>query len=332
MDGFIEVWDHSTGKLDTTLKYQADDEIMMHDTSVLCLGFSRDSEFLVSGSQDGIIKVWQLRSGKCIRKFEKAHEKGVTSVCFSKEGGAQQVLSASYDNTARIHGIKSGKLLKMFRGHTSFVNDAVFSHNSAWVITSSSDGTVKVWDAKTTDCLSTIKPAALKASSIAARESAVISVILSPSNPEQVLVCTRSNVAYLMSLKGQVIKTYTATTSSEAFRAIAVKTATATLAGDVKTLEHAVSSEKEHQEEIAHNLQSSLGEADFSCCAITTPKGDWVHCGAQDGMLYSFNSTTAKLEHVLRAHERGIIGMAVHPHFNLVATHCDDGVIKIWKS
>ena len=36
---------------------------MMHEDSVLCLKHSRDSEMLVSGSQDGKIKVWQLKTG-----------------------------------------------------------------------------------------------------------------------------------------------------------------------------------------------------------------------------------------------------------------------------
>lgn len=43
-----------------------------------------------------------------------------------------------------MHGLKSGKTLKEFRGHTSFVNDAVFTFDAHNVISASSDGTVKV--------------------------------------------------------------------------------------------------------------------------------------------------------------------------------------------
>jgi len=44
----------------------------------------------------------------------------------------------------RIHGLKSGKTLKEFRGHASFVNMAVFLPDTHNVISASSDGTVKV--------------------------------------------------------------------------------------------------------------------------------------------------------------------------------------------
>lgn len=44
----------------------------------------------------------------------------------------------------RIHGLKSGKILKEFRGHSSYVNSAVHSGDGTQVVTASSDGTVKV--------------------------------------------------------------------------------------------------------------------------------------------------------------------------------------------
>lgn len=35
--------------------------------------------------------------------------------------------------TVRIHGLKSGKTLKIFRGHTSFVNDVIWGTNGKQV-------------------------------------------------------------------------------------------------------------------------------------------------------------------------------------------------------
>ena len=45
----------------------------------------------------------------------------------------QKVLSSSFDGTVRVHGIKSGRALKEFRGHTSYVNGAIFSADGSQV-------------------------------------------------------------------------------------------------------------------------------------------------------------------------------------------------------
>merc|ERR1719154_176681 len=110
---------------------------------------------LATGSEGGNIYVWKITTGQCLRKFEKAHSKGVTSLQFSKD--SSQLLSASFDMTIRVHGLKSGKTLKEFRGHTSYVNCVTFTADAHQLISASSDGTVKVWNAKTTECTNTFK-------------------------------------------------------------------------------------------------------------------------------------------------------------------------------
>ncbi|XP_030644043.1 WD40 repeat-containing protein SMU1 [Chanos chanos] len=201
VDGFIEVWNFTTGKIRKDLKYQADDHFMMMDEAVLCLGLSHDSDLLASGAQDGKIQVWRMRSGQCLRRFDRAHSKGVTCLCFCKDNS--QILSASFDHIIRVHDLKSGKVLKEFRGHTSHVNDAIFMHNDDYIISGSADGTVKIWDVRNTECMRTVKPPGGANATIT-----VNNLVPHPKNPEHFVVCNRSNTVVIMNTHGHVLRSF----------------------------------------------------------------------------------------------------------------------------
>jgi len=259
----------------------------MHDTSVLCVAWSRDSEFLASGSQDGKIKVWQVRTGKCLRRFEQGHLEGVTCLSFARDG--TQILSGSFDATLRMHGLKSGKTLKIFRGHTSYVNDCLFTPEGSRVLSASSDGSIKVWDAKTSDCLQTLK------SGGALKETTIQSIFIIPKNMEQLLVCSRTPTVQIMTLKGQVVKSFTTT----------------------------------KKETTANGVTVDKG-VDILCCCLS-PRGDFLYCVADDNVLYCFDVQNGTLVHSIPVHKKVTIGIAHHPHINLIATYSDEGAVKLWK-
>ena len=241
---------------------------------------------LATGSQAGKVVVWRVSTGQVLRRFERAHTQGVTSIAFSRD--SSQLLTASFDHTARVHGLKSGKTIKEYRGHTSFVNHAVFSGDGSRVLTASSDGSVKLWDVRSTECLDTFRPAHARAAPGGAGASAdvtVHSVHPLPRSINQFAAVTRSNVISVMNMQGQVVRSF--------------------------------SSGKEQG-------------GDFVACVLS-PKGEWLLAAGEDRVLYCFSLDTGKLEHTMTIHDKDVVGLAHHPHVNLLASFAEDGELRLWR-
>ncbi|KAG0363928.1 WD40 repeat-containing protein SMU1-like protein [Gamsiella multidivaricata] len=313
MDGFIEIWNYLTAKLRKDLKYQAEDNLMAMESAVLCLGFSRDSEMLASGAQDGRIKVWKIQTGQCLRRYSPAHQAGVTSVCFSPDG--TQVLSASFDLTVRLHGLKSGKMLKEFRGHTSFVNHASFSLDGTQVMSSSSDGTIKIWDYRTANCLKSFSPHDGTGTMAGVAGLTVNSCVPFPK-PNQILVCMKSPTAYLLTMEGEPIRKFT---SPDSQTEGATKDLTAAAA------ERAAGGENAKKEGLGVPM------TDFMALSLS-PQSEIVYCLAENSQVHCYYSDSGKLIKSIPVAEGEVIGMASHPFSNVLAINTVDGRVLLWKA
>jgi WD40 repeat-containing protein SMU1 len=148
-DGLIEVWTLA-GKHATDLAYQSTGNFMVMNDAVLCLAFSDKGDLLASGSTSGMVKVWNIQTGQCMRMFQ-ASSQGILALAFTSDNA---VVSASFDNALRIHGLRTGKQIKHLVGHTGAPNGLVVV--GGLLVSGGSDGKVILWDMASSSIHATI--------------------------------------------------------------------------------------------------------------------------------------------------------------------------------
>jgi hypothetical protein len=117
-----------------------------HAGPVNSVAFSPDSQFIVSGSWDHTVRVWDATTGTEQHTMH-GHEGDVTSVAFSPDG--QSVVSGSYDKTVCVWDATTGTEQHTMHGHEDGVTSIAFSPDGQSVVSRSRDHTVRTWDAST---------------------------------------------------------------------------------------------------------------------------------------------------------------------------------------
>jgi WD40 repeat-containing protein SMU1 len=240
-DGLIEIWDADMNyqQLKTDLPYQqtGHEELLGHDndTAVTALTVSNDGLLLASGSTDGMVKVWKVDTGKCLRQIPAHQDSCVSCIAFSPD--ASHILTASHDGTSREFGLRTARMLKEFRGHGSYVTFCAYqllssssSSSQLLVVTGSADGTVRLWDGKTSDIVRVLRPISLGSSLTGAGSSIVVdhqadasaeggspavhSVMRLHTPPNTMILVPRGVRAFLVNYSGAVLRIFEDSTSA----------------------------------------------------------------------------------------------------------------------
>ncbi len=121
-----------------------------HGGPVYGLSFSPDRTLLLSGSEDGTIRLWSLQTWTCLVCY-RGHVLPVWAVQFSHQG--YYFASAGHDRTVRLWTTEQSQCVRIFVGHFSDVDCITFHPNNNYVASGSSDRSVRLWDSLTGNCV-----------------------------------------------------------------------------------------------------------------------------------------------------------------------------------
>ena len=114
-----------------------------HTKHVRSLVFSPDGMFLVSGSHDETIKLWDVQTGGVVRTFH-GHTDWVVSVSISPD--CATIASGSIDKTICLWHVQAGDCFCVIDGFNGHVNSVSFSPTDPHLLMSASgDNTVQQW-------------------------------------------------------------------------------------------------------------------------------------------------------------------------------------------
>ena len=105
-----------------------------------------DGQWIVSGSWDETLKVWDAATGQEVRTM-RGHAGRIRSVALSADG--KRMVSGSDDRTLEGWDTASAQEIYTLTGHTKVVSSVALSVDGKRIVSASEDNTLKIWDAAT---------------------------------------------------------------------------------------------------------------------------------------------------------------------------------------
>ncbi|DBA69004.1 hypothetical protein WJX79_000526 [Trebouxia sp. C0005] len=134
-DKTVRVWDTSTG--------QQTKKMTEHDNFVnSCSPLRRGPPLLCSGSDDGNVKVWDMRVKRSVQTFTGKYQ--VLAVAFSDAG--DQVYSGGLDNNITVWDLRKGEQSMSLTGHTDSITGLSLNPDGTHLLSNAVDNSLRVWD------------------------------------------------------------------------------------------------------------------------------------------------------------------------------------------
>ncbi|MBD2777477.1 WD40 repeat domain-containing protein [Iningainema sp. BLCCT55] len=287
--------------------------LLEHTGTIKSLAISPNGRVLFSGGaeNEGIIRLWDLQTGKKVGTINRAQKTAVESMVISPNG--LNLASCSNDNTINLWNLTNNKFTRSFVDHTSNVLSLAVTPDSKVLVSGALDG-IKLWDLLQQRPLGTL----------VRFDNPVNTLAISPDG--QTLVSgDNQGVIKLWSLNtGRLIRTIKAHSNRVSQIAFTPNGQVFVSASRDRTIK-------------LWNLNSGTlvrtltGHNNWVNTITINPNGQTLASGGRDGIKL-WNLTTGELTRTLYGHSDWVSVLAFSPTGQTLVSGGFDKRINIWQS
>lgn len=311
VDETAKIWDVGSGMCICTL--------IGHTNNVNCVAFSLpDGKHVASGAWGGTIKIWDVASGDCIHTLRpRTYILTATSLAFSPTSDTQ--LACGFDKgIIEVWDVAMEECVRVLQAHAKDVTAVAFSPDGKQLMSSSRDGTTKVWDVASGLCLQTHEDDTNNTDN---KKSACFSL----RNENQLVARWADDIIRIWDTthghQGQTVEA----AAAEVFKIVFSPNGTQLAAGSddgTVTVWDAASGEC---------IQTLKGHTALVTSVAFFPDGQQLASASHDGTAKVWNVASGQCVHTIEERETRVQAVAVLSNGQRLATLTDGEVVKIWS-
>jgi len=277
---------------------------------VKALLFAPDGRTLVSGSTDGVIRFWDPKTGREVRRFT-GHQHTVTCLAFSSDG--KTLASGSYDQTARLWDVAAGKELRQISSKKGWITAVALAPDDKTLACASRGNVVTLHETASGALTHELEGHALWVTSV---------------------VFSRDGKTVVSGAKDRTIRRWNAASGAELdqFEGQSTMVYALALAPDGKTLVSGSNDYGVHLWDMEtgkerRKLEGHRGSVYAVACA---PDGRTVVSASRDGTVRVWDPETGKVRHVIPTDDGEILAIAISPDSKTIASAGKNQTIRLW--
>ena len=133
-----------------------DQKVVLHGHAGSISSLQLKDALVVSGSFDNTIKIWDFRNSRTPVASFSGHTGAISDMAYD---GCSVLVSGSRDTSIRLWDLRKGRTMRTFAQHNDWISGLKLGEDTPGkhFVSSSFDGTLRLWSLKTMDCEHTFR-------------------------------------------------------------------------------------------------------------------------------------------------------------------------------